>query len=180
MPPSGVVIAPWLMIVPSLTPGPSPEGRGELEEVKLSLPARKSSLDRLSVEATSPATSMRAPCPTRMPDGLMRKTLPFDVSVPSSCEGSAPMTRLSTELAADCWMKLVVSFWLMLKPCQLMMALGLLVMVRVLPSWLIAAVPWTISAPIGLAWAWMLKQRVTARANGLIRNLLLRRVGLLM
>ncbi len=67
-------------------------------------------------------------------------------------------------------MKLVVSPAPIEKPCQLMMALGVLVTVRTLPTWLIAAVPLTICAPMGLAWALKLKQQASAMARGLMRS----------
>ena len=77
---------------------------------------------------------MRAPCPNRMPLGLIRKTRPFEVSVPRMTEGSGPMTRLRTLDAALCWMKLVVSLAPIENPRQLMMAPGLLVMLSELPT----------------------------------------------
>ena len=61
-----------------------------------SFPDRKSAFDRLSVDATSPATSITASRPNTMPFGLMRNTRPFDCSVPRIWLGSPPTTRFST------------------------------------------------------------------------------------
>src|SRR5688572_24344672 len=96
--------------------------------VNLSLPARKSAFDRLSELATRPATSTRAPAPNRTPFGLIRNTRPFDCNVPRITEGSItpadPVTRFSTALEFDCWMKRVISLAPIEKDCQLMIALG--------------------------------------------------------
>ncbi len=91
MPPPGVVMLPLFWTAPALK-----------VEVKFRLPARKSVSDKFRVEATSPPTSILAPCPTRMPAGLMRNTRPLEVMVPSNTEGSGPITRFSTLLLADC------------------------------------------------------------------------------
>ena len=94
---------------------------------------------------------MRAPCPNRMPFGLIRNTRPLDCNAPRICEGSCPTTRFSTALAAFCWMKRVVSLAPIEKPCQLMMAFGLLVTFSVLPLVAKLAVPLTTAGPTGLA-----------------------------
>ncbi len=114
---------PWFSTLPASALG-----------AKLKRPARKSWLLRLSVEATSPATSMRAPGPIRMPLGLTRKTRPFEVSAPRMTERSGPMTRLRTLEAALCWMNRVVSLAPIENPCQLMIAPGLLVMLSDRPT----------------------------------------------
>ena len=119
--------------------------------VKRRWPARKSEFDKFSVEATSPATSTVEPAPNSTPFGLIRKTRPFDCSVPNMTDGSAPTTRLSTELAADCWMKRVISFVPIENPRQLIIALGEFVIDSRLPCWLILALPETTDAPVGLA-----------------------------
>src|SRR5262249_29303460 len=124
---------------------------------------------RLSVEATSPATSILAPWPTRIPDGLMRNTLPLDVSVPSNSDGSGPTTRLRTLDAAFCWMKRVVSPPAIENPCQLMMAPGLLVMLSVAPCWEIATWPLTTCGPTGLPCAAGSHDRATS-ANSSLRS----------
>ena len=160
-------MVPWLITELTPSPAPPPGGEGFL---KFRVPARKSALERLSVEATKPGTFILAPCPTSIPAGLMRNTRPFDVSVPSSEEGSAPMTRFNTELLEDCWMKRVVSLLPMEKPCQLIIALGVLVTVKRLPLWLMLAVPLTTCAPTGLAWALRLKQQARVRTRGLKRS----------
>ena len=49
-------------------------------------------------------------------------------------EGSAPTTRLSTALEADCCWNLVISLAPIEKLCQLMTAPGLLVIVSLLPA----------------------------------------------
>jgi hypothetical protein len=95
--------------------------------VNFSLPARKSAFERLRVDATSPATSICAPAPKRMPLGLMRNTRPFDCRAPRIEEGFCAMTRFNTALEADCWRKRVISLAPIEKLCQLMMALGELV-----------------------------------------------------
>src|SRR3954465_7644768 len=92
--------------------------------VKGRRPAAKSALERLSVEATSPATSICAPAPNRMPLELIRKTRPFDCNAPRITEGSAPTTRLRTELADDCCIKRVASLLPIEKARQLMIAPG--------------------------------------------------------
>src|SRR5262245_9166115 len=139
LPPLGVVMLPRLSTEPASALG-----------WKLSRPARKSWLLRLSVEATSPATSILAPSPTRIPEGLIRNTRPLEVSVPSSTEGSCPTTRLSTLEAALCWMKRVVSPGAIEKPCQLMIAPGVLVTFSVEPRCAIDACPLTTCGPTGL------------------------------
>ena len=101
--------------------------------VKRSRFALKSSLDKRSVDATSPPTSTWAPAPNTMPLGLMRKTRPLDCNCPRIAEGSAPTTRLSTWLDALCCTKRVSSPRSILNCCQLMMAPGEFVTVRDLP-----------------------------------------------
>ena len=96
--------------------------------MKFRRPARKSWSLRLSVEATSPATSIRAPCPTSTPLGLIRNTLPFEDSVPRMTEGSKPTTRFRTLEFAPCWMNRVASAAPTENPCQLMIVPGLLTM----------------------------------------------------
>ncbi len=48
------------------------------------------------------------------------------------------MTRFRTALEPYCWIKRTASLLLIEKPCQLMIALGLLVIVRLLP-WVVKA-----------------------------------------
>ena len=86
-----------------------------------------------SVEPKNDAVSITAPAPTRMPAGLIRNTWPFEVRRPMISDICPPSTRLSTELCADCWMKLTVLDWPMEKVCQLMMELGVEFTVMVLP-----------------------------------------------
>ena len=114
-------------------------------------PATKSASLMLSVEAAKPATSTTAPLPKPMPLGLIRKTRPFDTSEPRMAVGSWPVTRLSTVLAACCWMKRVISSRAMENCCQLMIAPGVLVMVSVPPLTEKVTPPRTIVAPEGLA-----------------------------
>ena len=142
LPPLGVVMLPALRRLPASSP-----------PVKFRLPLRKSSLDRFSVLATSPATSIRAPCPKSTPLGLIRNTLPLDCRLPRMSEGSTPVTRFSTALEADCWRKLVASLAPMEKLCQLMMALGVLVMVSVAPCCWKLTWPLTTVGSVGLACA---------------------------
>ena len=101
---------------------------------KFRRPARKSSLRTLSVLAMNAATSMRAPWPTMMPAGFTSHTRPLELRVPSSTDGSLAMTRLRTLLAAEAWLKRVVSPAPMEKLFQLMMAPGELVTVSSLPA----------------------------------------------
>src|SRR5271170_3965806 len=121
--------------------------------VKLSFPPRKSWSDKLSVEATSPATSTRLPAPNKMPLGLIRNTRPFDCNVPRMIEGSMPVTRFNTALEADCWTKLVISPTPIENPCQLMIEPGVLVIVSDLPLLLNEAWPLTTVGCTGLAHA---------------------------
>ena len=83
----------------------------------------------------------------------MRNTRPFDVSVPRITDGSEPSTRLRTEEFELCWMKRVISPVPIEKPCQLMTAPGLLVMLRVLPCCAIDTWPLTTCGPTGFACA---------------------------
>ena len=61
-----------------------------------SRPARKSSSEVSSVEATKPAAFTLPFGPTMMPFRLTRKTWPLAATVPSIEDGSAPVTRLSS------------------------------------------------------------------------------------
>ena len=67
--------------------------------------------------------------------------MPLDCSWPRIWLGSLPSTRLSTAEDALGWMNFVVSLAPMEKLCQLRMALALLVIVWVLPTVLMVAVP---------------------------------------
>ena len=78
--------------------------------------------------------------------------------------------RFSTADCADCWMKRVVSFWPMLNCCQLMMALGELVTVRVFPAVAKVALPAATLGPTGLASAGWVKAAATARHNTFFLN----------
>jgi hypothetical protein len=55
--------------------------------VKRKLPASQSALLRLSVEVTSPATSMRALWPNSTPFGLSNQTRPLLLRLPRMAEG---------------------------------------------------------------------------------------------
>jgi len=119
-------------------------------------PARKFAFEILSVEATSPATSMVAPAPNTTPLGLMRNTRPLDESVPRISETPPPpVTRFMTLEVTPGWLKRVVSPVPMEKLFQLIIVLGVVVvMVRVLP--LVTngfAAPPTTTPPVGLAMA---------------------------
>ncbi|OQA33148.1 MAG: hypothetical protein BWY57_01407 [Betaproteobacteria bacterium ADurb.Bin341] len=132
LPPVGVEM------VPSLRTKPAPGVFWKTKRL-----ARKSASDICSDEATKWATSIRAPAPTRIPAGLIRKTWPFDCSWPRITEGSLVTTRLSTDEAAEGCTNRVTSLLPMEKPCQLMMVPLLLVTLRVLPVWLKEAEPAT-------------------------------------
>ena len=121
--------------------------------LKFMRPARKSSFEIFSVEATNPATSILALAPKNMPFGLIRKTRPFDCKVPRMIEGSTPTTRLSTVLAADCWMKRVVSAAPIENCCQLMIAPGVLMTDNKPPLLVMLARPLTTVGPTGFAYA---------------------------
>src|SRR6185295_15121775 len=160
-PPDAALIAPWFTTEPA--PGTS---------VKRSRPPRKSAFERLSDEATSPATSICEPAPNMIPLGLIRKTRPFDCRAPRITDGSigppAPTTRFSIALAADCCVKRVISLAPIENDCQLMIELGELVMLSRLPAWLIVTWPFTTVAPVGFASAGpAAKQEATARAISL-------------
>ena len=107
----------------------------------------------MSDETTNPATSTCEPLPNTMPLGLIRNTRPLDCSAPRMLDGSAPVTRLSTALAAFCCTKRVNSPRLIPKLCQLMMAPGVLVMVSVPPLVANVACPLTTWGAWGLAMA---------------------------
>src|SRR5450830_849367 len=117
---------------------------------KFRRPARKSSFRTLSVLAMNPATSIFAPWPTMMPAGLTSHTRPLELSVPSSTEGSLVITRFRTLLAAEVWLKRVVSFAPIEKVFQLMMAPLLLLTVSSLPACAMLALPLTAWGPVGL------------------------------
>ena len=121
-PPDGVVMAPWLTTSPATLPA-----------VKLFFPARKSAFDIFSVDATRPATLTCEPAPNTMPFGLIRNTRPFDCRAPRIWVGSPPVTRLSTLLELLCWMNFTISPAEMEKLVQLMIAFGLLVIVKIFP-----------------------------------------------
>src|SRR5882672_2372008 len=119
--------------------------------VKRMRPLTKSASLMLSDDAAKPATSITALLPKAMPDGLIRKTRPFEVSWPRISEGFWPTTRFSTPLAACCWMKRVISSRAIENCCQLMMAPGVFVMVSRLPLTEKVTPPAATEAPEGLA-----------------------------
>ena len=133
-------IVPWLAMRPSVGP-----------PAKRNRPLMKSASERFSVDATKPAVSMVAPAPTRMPFGLMRNTRPLDSNCPRICEEVPPVTRLSTALEAPDCRKRVISLAPIEKPCQWMIAPGVLVMLSVLPWVEKLAVPAATPGPVGLA-----------------------------
>src|SRR6516225_6227603 len=137
-------------MVPALDTRPAPG-----VSVKRILPERKSASDRLRLEATKPATSMRALAPIAMPLELSRNTRPLEDSTPSiTLCGIAPLlptTRFNTaEELPDC-KKRVTSLAPIEKLCQLMMVLAVLVIVRVLPELAKLALPAPTVPPVGLA-----------------------------
>ena len=139
-PPETVRMRPSLRTSPA--PGVSP---------KRSRPARKSWSLSLSEDTTSPATSTCEPAPNRMPLGLMMNTRPLDCSAPRIRDGSVPVIRLSTALAAFCCTKRVNSPRSMPKLCQWMMVPGVLVTVSSLPWVWKPACPCTTCGFCGLA-----------------------------
>ena len=116
-----------------------------------------------------------------MPLGLTRKTRPFDCSDPRMLEGLlAVVTRFSTALAGDCWMKRVISPAPIENPCQLMIAFGELVILSVLPLGTTAAVPVTTVGPVGLETACVeAKQEATATASIVPRGSAEREFGIM-
>src|SRR6266446_9845642 len=137
------------------TSGPTRKTRPPGVSVKRSRPLRKSWSDRFRLEATNPATSMRALDPIAMPLELSRNTRPLEASTPSitlcGMTPFAPTTRLSTaEDPEDCRNR-VISLTPIEKLCQLMMALALLVIVNVLPELAKLALPELTVPPVGLA-----------------------------
>ena len=162
--PLGAVITPWLStaapISTTLPPLPAAirpwfttAAARAVSPLKLRRPARKSSFDSRSEDATRPATSICAPAPNSMPLGLTTNTRPFDCKVPSISEGSMPTTRFNTALADDCWMKRVVSLLPIENCCQLMIAPGVLVTASSLPWLANVAWPFTTTGPTGLPYA---------------------------
>ncbi len=142
-PPVGVVMVPSLRIAPAR---PFAASKTLRPAVKLSLPMS-------SVEATSPFTSTFAPAPKTMPFGFTRNTRPLDCSAPRICEGSWPVMRFNTALEESCCTKRATSPAPMLKPGQLMIVPGVLVMVRTLPRGSKIALPRTARPPSGMAHA---------------------------
>ena len=127
----------------------------------------KSLSDRRKVEATNPATSTCAPAPNTMPLGLTKNTRPLDCRLPKMTDGSTPVTRFSTWLLALCCTKRVSSPRLMLNCCQLMMAPGVLVTVKVLPTCENDACPLTTTGAWGLAIRLVVAVAVSSASNGL-------------
>ena len=160
-PPEVVSMMPWLSTAPA--PGTS---------LKRMRPARKSSFVRLRLEATKPATSMRAPWPITTPPGLSRNTRPFDCSMPSmtlcGIAPPEPMTRFSTAFTAEGCRNLVRSLIPIEKLPQLRIALPLVVIVSVgVPSPAMPCTPVTICGLVGLAsacWEEIAKQAATETA----------------
>ena len=102
-----------------------------------------------SVEATSPATSTRAPSPNSTPCGLISQTLPLLCRRPKICDGSPPTTRLSTWLAVlACWKSTVPPLPIE-NDFQLMMAPLLFFTVMVLLTVSKPAVPRITPGPCG-------------------------------
>jgi hypothetical protein len=85
-------------------------------------------------------------------------------------DDSDPVTRLSTDDAALFWMNRVISLDPTEKPCQLMMAFGLLVILSALPAALKDAVPLITVGPTGFACAAPAKQDATASATNFVRK----------
>jgi hypothetical protein len=85
--------------------------------------------------------------------------------------GLALVTRFKTLEAALCCAKLVISFALMEKFCQLIIVPGVFVTVSVLPIVAKVACPFTTVPPTGLASALILKQQATANRIGFSRVL---------
>ena len=157
-PPAAVRMLPSVRISPA--PGVSPN---------LKRPARKSWSLSFSDDTTRPATSTCEPLPNRIPLGLIKNTRPFDCSCPRMRDGSLPVTRLSTALAAFCCTKRVSSPRLMPKLCQLMMVPGVLVTVSVAPLVTKLAWPFTTFGACGLAvapQAAIANSQPAARRNG--------------
>src|ERR1700679_1155641 len=105
-----------------------------------------------------------------MPLALIKNTRPFGGRFPRMIEGSVPMTRFKTVLAAVCWMKVVISLGAMENAPQLMMAPGVLVVMRVLPLFLNVALPETTVGLPGLAWTRPAKHEATATAISFCRQ----------
>ena len=142
-PPRLLRSSPWLTIAAG-APGPW---------VKRKLPASQSALLRLSVEVTSPATLTRALWPNRTPFGLSNQTRPLLLRLPRMAEGSLPVTRLRTWLAAPACSKRTALAAPIEKEFQLMIELGELFTVRVPPT--VRAVTWPATGfmPLGRTWA---------------------------
>src|SRR5215831_10915053 len=132
----------------------------------------KSSLLRLSVDATRPATSTWAPLPNRTPLGLRMKTCPLAVSDPKISVGFCPSTRLRAMLEAEGCAKRTDSSELIPKVCQLMAARSVPWVISVLvPERLTLACPATTCSPVGPAHAGPTPARsanATALATGRI------------
>ena len=98
---------------------------------------------------------------------MIRNTRPLDKSWPWILEISAPTTRFSTALEDDCWTKRVSSFAPMEKPCQLTMALGVFVILRLpVPRPLICTLPCTTCGPVGFGHALPANASMTPQAIG--------------
>src|SRR5262249_44697829 len=115
-----------------------------------------SASERFRLDATKPATSMRAVAPIAMPLEFKRNTRPLEESTPSitlcGMTPFAPVTRLSTAEEAEGCTNRVISLTPIEKLCQLMIGLALLVTVRVLPEVAKLALPGTDGVPpVGLA-----------------------------
>ena len=131
-------------------------------------PLTKSASLMLSVEAARPATSITAPWPNAMPDGLMRKTRPLEVQLPEDHRGVLADDAVedgARGVLLDEARDLVRAIE---NCCQLMIAPGVLVMVSVLPFTEKVTPPRVIDAPEGLAkavGALAAKAALTAKAS---------------
>ena len=96
--PSNTICPPKLLLsAPSLRTVPA----SPASALKRYRPARKSLSFRRSVLVTRLLTSMRASRPKSTPLGLSSQTWPLLDRLPRMAEGSLPVTRLSTLLAAE-------------------------------------------------------------------------------
>src|SRR5580704_10576740 len=106
------------------------------------------------VVASSPPTLMVAPLPNSKPLALSSHTWPLARMAPSMVEALAPVTRLSVMALEEGWLNWTVPPWPTEKDCQLMMALDVLWLIRVVaPDAEIWAWPATTEPPAGCALA---------------------------
>ena len=118
--------------------------------LKLYFPLLKSSFEISFVEATIPAVFTFAFLPNKTPFEFISHTCPFAFNAPSIIDFSFPITLFKVIEFTFGWLKFTVSFDLIEKSCQFIMALFELWFIFVVFAfWEIVAFPLTTVPPVG-------------------------------